>query len=197
MRQNLYALAHGSGPLVGELRASLAALEQRIEELLAIRERHLVVVEEVVVLTAQHQFRGAAVRMGSILAEFPQELAKSQSRTALTPFSYHGFSDVPYKGAMEGLQALFAIHAQCVAVADSCQARLEKGGLKPVQMEVKALKALLVQPASELGQECALLCHAISAEVSGKRQYRLIILGVSVLLIAGFLILVINDLSRK
>ena len=65
--------------------------------------------------------------MGMILFEFPQELAQSQSRTALTPFSYHGFSDVPHKGAMEGLQALFAIHAQCVAVADSCQVGLKEG----------------------------------------------------------------------
>jgi hypothetical protein len=191
VRRNLYALAQGSGPLVGEIRASLAALEQRIKELLVIRERHRVVVEEVVALTAQHQFRGAAGRMGSILAEFPKELAQSQSRTALTPFSYHGFSDVPYKGAMEGLQALFAIHAQCVAAADSCQARLEREGPKSVQMEVKVLRALLVQPASELGQECALLCHAISADISGKRQHRLIRLGVVALVVTGFLIMVI------
>jgi hypothetical protein len=102
--------------------------------------------------------------MGMILFEFPQELAQSQSRTALTPFSYHGFCDVPDKGAMEGLQALFAIHAQCVAAADSCQARLEKEGRKPEQMEVKTLRALLVQPASELGQEGAALCEEIAAE---------------------------------
>jgi formylglycine-generating enzyme required for sulfatase activity len=194
VRRNLYALAHGFGPLVGEIRASLAALEQRIKELLAIRERHRVVVEEVVALTAQQQFRGAAGRMGAILSEFPQELVKSQSRAAWTPFSYHGFSDVPYKSAMEGLQALFAIHAQCVAAADSCQARLRKEGAAPVQMEVKELRALLVQLASELGQEGALLCHAISADIDRflleKRQQRLIILGVVALVITGFLILV-------
>ena len=196
-RRNLYALAHGSGPLVEEIRASLAALEQRIEELLVLRERHRVVVDEVVALTAQQQFRRAAARMGSIFPEFPKELAKSQSRTVWTPFSYHGFSDVPYQGAMQGLQALFAIHAQCVAAADGCQARLEKEGVKPVQKELKVLKALLMQPASELGQEGALLCQAMAAEVdrflSGKRQQRLIIIGVFVgilaLAVTGFLII--------
>ncbi len=196
VRRNLYSLAHGSGPLVGEIRDILAALEQRIKELLAIRERHQVVVEEVVALTAQHQFRGAAGRMASIFPKFPHELAKRQNRLVFPLLPYHGFSDVPHKGAMEGLQALFAIHAQCVAAAEGCQARLEKEGVKPVQKELEALKALLMHPASELGQEGALLCQAIAAQVdrflSAKRQQRLIIIGVFVGILAlgvtGFVI---------
>jgi hypothetical protein len=115
------------------------------------------------------------------LFEFPQELAQSQSRTALTPFSCRGFSDVPHKGAMEGLQALFAIHAQCVAAADSCHVRLKKEGIRTVQKEVKALGAIIVQPASELGQEAAALCEEIAAEggrfLLGDRQLRRIFLG--------------------
>jgi formylglycine-generating enzyme required for sulfatase activity len=188
VRRNLYAFAHGSGPLVGGIRASLAALEQRILELLALRERHRVVVEEVVALTAQQQFRGAAARMASILPEFPQALAKSQSCAAFIPFPYNRFSDVPYEGAMEGLQALFAIHAQCVAAADGCPARMKKEGIRTVQKEVNVLKAQLAQPASELCQECLALLRRVSQDLSKSKMERILILLVLLGGGTGFLV---------
>jgi hypothetical protein len=56
-------------------------------------------------------------------------------------------------------------------------------------------KALLVQPASELGQEGAALCEEIAAEgdriLLGERQLRRIFFWVSALTVTGFVNLVI------